>query len=156
MSESTLTVRKAIRIIAVTWILSLVTTLAIVYLVPIVLRPTWHKVAMFSGTFEGFDSERTDDFHIPSDHWKVHWEVDCEVPPPEDVEFRLSGLVGGHWWGGFRLRKVWLEDFRRATQQGVEWWGHVSGIEYVTESGYFYLIISGVSVDWEVTVEAYY
>jgi hypothetical protein len=34
MSESTLTLRKAIPIIAVTWILSLITTLAVVYLAP--------------------------------------------------------------------------------------------------------------------------
>ncbi len=156
MFEGMIPLRKSIRTIVVTWILSMVTTLAVVYFAPRIIPRGWHEVATFSGAFQGFDSELTDIFHIPSDHWKVNWEVDCEVPPPEDVEFRLSGLVGGHWWGPFTLRKVWLEDFRRATQQGVEWWGHVSGIEYVTESGDFWLIISGVSVDWEVTVKAYY
>ena len=52
MSESNLTLRKAIPITAVTWILSLVTTLAVVYVLPIILRPTWHEITTFSGNFE--------------------------------------------------------------------------------------------------------
>jgi len=162
MSGSTLTFKKAIHIIAVTLIL-LITILAFIYVVPIILRPTWHDVATFSGTFQGFDTENTDGFHISSDHWRLHWEVRCEEPPPEDVEFVfiVIGRDSDLLLGAFKLRKVWLEDFRGARVQahkgeGAKWSDHDWGIEYITGSGDFFVRIIGVSVDWEITVEAYY
>jgi len=70
MSESTTTIKKAIPFIAVTWILSLVTTLAVVYFAPNIFPKTWHEVIRFDG-------HDVDPYHhsfeVPSMNYKVKW-----------------------------------------------------------------------------------
>lgn len=164
MSESTFSFKKAIPIIAVTWILSLVTTLAFVYVVPIILPPTWHEVATFSGTFQDREGETTDIFYISSDHWRLKWDVECEDPPPEDVEFFF--IVGYPLWisetfvmplgGTFELRRWTLEDFRASKGLGFEWLCSQDGTEYITGSGEFVVRVVGARLEWEIIVEAYY
>ncbi len=155
--------KRMILIILVTWILSLVTTLAFVYVViPNILRPrpaTWHEVTGFSGTFQEFDIEDTDIFYIPSDHWRLHWTVTTGTPPPDDVEFRLFiELNSTH--GRYYPSLVWLKsaDFQASQHpdDGQDWWGYRDGTEYVTGSGWSSFRLRGARLDWEITVEAYY
>jgi hypothetical protein len=152
MSESTSTLKKAIPIIAVTWILSLTTTLVFVYFViPNIFPPTWHEVTTFSGTFQEFNYSGTESFYVPSDHWRFEWSVECDAPPPTDVEFRLFlGFLGDSL--------VWLtrEDFIGSVGQDIESWNYLRGSEYITGSGAYTFWLVGANLDWKITVEAYY
>jgi len=154
MSEATFTFKKAFPVIAITWILSLATTLAFVYVVPIILRPTWHEITTFSGNFQELDNEFTSEFHISSNHWRLHWEVMCEEPPPEDVEFRLF-LKGESNYPLTQITWLTQSDFKRSI--GQEYWSSLRDkTEYITGSGVFDLAIVGARLDWEIIVEAYY
>jgi len=51
MSEFRLQLKKAIPVIVVTWILSSVTTLAVVYFAPDIFR-TWHEVVTFADEYD--------------------------------------------------------------------------------------------------------
>jgi len=155
VSETKFPSKKAIPIIVVTWILSLATTLAVVYVVPNILRPTWHEVARFSGTLEELDRDDDNNFYISSNHWRLYWEVNCEEESlPADVEFRLF------LWGesNYPLTQItWLtqSDFKRSI--GQEYWSSLRDkTEYITGSGVFDLAIVGARLDWEIIVEAYY
>ena len=156
MSESTLAVRKAIRIIAVTWILSMVTTLAVVYVMPLILRPTWHEVATFSGTFQELDNYSPSEVYISSNNWRLYWEVNGEDPPPEDIEFRLF-LFSDNFNSYPSTQITWLtqSDFKRSIGQGL-WLSLRDGTEYITGSGVFSLCLVGAKLSWEIVVEAYY
>ena len=161
MSEVRLQLKKAIPIIVVTWILSLTTTLAFVYIViPNIFPPTWKEVATLSGTLQERDAEVTDSFSIPSNHWRLHWRVECDDPPSDDVEFFF--LVGyseyAPWILGqtFESRKVTLEDFRAPKALGFEWLTSERGTEYITGSGEFAMRVVGARIEWEIQVEAYY
>jgi len=152
MSETTFPFKKAIPIIAVTWILSLITTLAFVYIViPNIFPPTWHEVAEFSGIFRELDDEDTDSFYISCDHWRIDWNVYSDDPPSEDVEFRLFVL------GSSYSDCVWLTLADFPWSKGQEIWLCAKwGTEYVIGSGEFRLRIVGASLEWDIDVEAYY
>ncbi len=152
MSEVRLQLKKAIPIIVVTWILSAITTLALVYIPPILLPKSWHEVETFSGSFQERVAEDTDSFHISSDHWRIRWHVDREPPPPEEVEFFfIVNLLD------FRLRRLTIEDFRAPEGHPVGAWLYsLSGTEYITGSGEFAIRVVGARLEWEIIVEAYY
>ena len=165
MVDATFSFKKELSIIVVTWILSMITTLALVYVViPNIFPKAWHEVATFSGAFYDRESESTDSFYIPSDNWRLYWNVDCETPPPEDVEFFF--ILGYPFWLSetwvipvgqtFELRRVTLEDFRAPQALDFEWLDSESGTEYITGSGEFIIRVIGANIEWEVTVEAYY
>ena len=148
MSEGAIPIRKAIPIIVVTWILSLVTTLAIVYYALNASPKTWHKVVTFAEEYDVYTREEDKFFHVPSEHWKIEWTVMPNTyPPSEDA------------WFAFHLDS---EDYITFTQVAVtptdfEWYpmGH-SGTEYITDSGDFSITVSGEGVLWAIKVEAYY
>lgn len=134
--------------------MSSVTILALVYVVvPSILRPTWHEVTKFSGSFREFDTEDTDSFHISGDHWRLNWIVETDTPPPDDVEFRLF-LSSTRYYPSL----VWLKaaDFGGSVGENMQWWGYRDGTEYLTGSGWFSFRLVGARLDWEITVEAYY
>jgi len=158
MSEAKFQFKKAIPIIAITWILSLATTLAFVYLMPYVFPPTWHEVATLSGTFQEFDAEY-DSFSIQSNHWRLLWRVECDDPPSDDVHFFfLVRYPDYEPWvlSTFVSRRVRLEDFRAPKAVESEWLTSISGTEYITGSGEFRVWLNGCSLEWEIIIEAYY
>ena len=146
MSESTLTIKKAIPIIAVTWILSLVTTLAFVYVVPIILQPTWHEVAKFTG-----DSTIPDNaFYISSDHWRILWFASPN-PLTEDTSFWFWMFKSGDIYPPyFDLGTLTESDFEK------QFMNQCAGVEYITGAGRFVIDVWADSASWEIIVEAYY
>jgi len=160
MSEVSIPFKKAIPIIAVTWILSLATTLAFVYLMPYVFPPTWKEVATLSGTLQERETEVTDSFSIQSNHWRLRWRVECDDPPSDDVEFLFLVRYSEYepWTIGqtFTSRRVTLEDFRAPKALGFEWLTSDRGTEYITGSGEFRVWLVGCSLEWEIIIEAYY
>jgi len=146
MSELRLQLKKAIPIIVVTWILSSVTTLAVVYFAPDIFR-TWHKVVTFADEYDVYTREENKAFYVPSKHWKIEWTVLLNAyPPSKDT------------WFTFYLDS---EDYVTFTQVEVtptdfEWDTGHSGTEYITGSGDFSITVSGEGVLWAITVEAYY
>jgi hypothetical protein len=136
MSELTSTLKKAIPIIVVTWLLSLVTTLAFVYVViPSIFTPTWHQVERF----EGYD---TDDYWNSFDVSSMHWRI------------RL-GLFGDLQSdnGSFQLT---VDDFVLREFPWEYLWGGYMVDNYFTGSGLHYIEVDAENVEWVITVEAYY
>ena len=80
-----------IRIVAITWILSLITTLVVVNFVPAIPKKSWHLFEFYEGTFLGSIDEPDFLYYeitIPSDIWKISWRVySNQTPLPEDVLF---------------------------------------------------------------------
>lgn len=149
MSEATFPFKKAIPIIVVTWILSLVTTLAIVYVAPNIFPPTWHEVAKFAGdSLYGYTRETTDVFCIKSNHWRIECSVLADYPPSEDAEFRFYVDQEG---GGVRTL-----TFRRLTPSDFEWKNSFIMSEYITGSGSYSIEVVAYYVLWGIIVEAYY
>ncbi len=145
LSEETIPIKKAIRIIAVTWILSMVTALAIFYFLPNLFPRTWHEVARFSGT----DTRPTDFFIIPSDNWRISWHVSGN-PLTETTSF----------WFWVHNDKTILPVFDLGTLTEVDFeaafFSTPSGVEYITGSGRFQIEVLVENVAWEIIVEAYY
>jgi hypothetical protein len=146
MSESALTLKKVIPIIIVTWLLSSVTTLAIVYFSPNIFPKTWHVIE----TFEGWDTDKlktqlyrnwTD---VPSMHWRIglsvkpyNWTLS---DPNEDAKFQLTV-------DDLTLRELDWED--------IGLW-YVSK-DYFTGSGRHYIdVYADGDVEWVINIWAYY
>jgi len=137
MSELTSTLKKAVPIIAVTWILSMITTLAVVYFAPNIFPKTWHEVARFEGT----TAEETPDFYVPSINWRIIWSVDMEQYIPEDARIKFY-LIG---YQSFLFREF-IPKFR-----------YEDGEEYLTGSGSWSIaIVADGLAKWHIIVEAYY
>jgi hypothetical protein len=138
MSEGTSTIKKAIPIIAVTWILSLVTILAVVYFAPNIFPKTWHEVARF----EGYDVDGYwESFKVPSMHWRVEWiswHTYAFSEVPEDARFFV--IVDG-----FALRELTGDDT-------FEYYGE----DYFTGSGLHWIEVYAKNTEWLIIVEAYY
>ena len=135
MSESTFPLKKVIPIIVVTWILSLVTTLAVVYFAPNIFR-TWYEM-------ERFEGNDTDDYWNTFDVPSMHWRIRCGV----------FGLPIGSRDSRFHLT---VDDFtlRELTWEYVGY-GY-SGENYFTGSGLHYIEVYADNVEWVIIVEAYY
>lgn len=117
---------------------------------PLMVRPTWHETANFTGKFEDHTNERSGSFHVSSEHWRIHWTAISDLPIPEDVCFQFLLLDGSEMTGHvahFRLRQLTISDF---------WSDTCVEIEYVTGSGTFSLIVYGTAVRWSITIEEYY
>ena len=149
MSEGRISLKNAVRIIAVTWVLSLITTLAVVYVLPTIRQPSWHEVVRFADNFVDYRRE-TKFFSVPSDHWRIHWDAMTEIPAPEEAWFRFYVDLEseGRQSRSFKLRELRTDDF--------EWEPSWSGVEYVTGSGSFSIEVVGKAVLWGIIVESYH
>jgi len=147
MSELTSTLKKAIPIIAVTWILSLVATLVVVYFAPNIFPKTWHEVARFEGGINEetppFSREETPSFYVPSINWKIIWSVNIEHPMPQDVRIQLylSGF-NTFLYQEFRPKSTYLGEVGEYYLTGEGWWS-IEVIAYGLEK-------------WYIIVQAYY
>ncbi|UCE38729.1 MAG: hypothetical protein JSW00_05735 [Thermoplasmata archaeon] len=135
MSELTLTLKKAIPIIVVTWILSLVTTLAVVYFTPNIFPKTWHEIERF----EGYDTDDYENsFDVPSMHWRIRLGLFGDLPS-DNGSFQLTV-------DDFALRKLPWEYI----------WAGYLGDNYFTGSGRHWIEVYADNVEWVIIVEAYY
>ena len=145
MSEVPFPFRRVVPIIVVTWILSMVTTLALVYFAPNIPMRTWHEVVTFEHEFQDHDTEMTDRFHVPSNHWAIRWIADGdELAAPEDISFTLSLRGGPH------------HTYLAVTPADFEWRSFWSGFEYITGSGQFAVKLGGKNVHCHIVIVAYY
>jgi len=146
MSEVRLQLKKAIPIIVVTWIISTVTTLALVYIVPISLPRSWHEVAKFSGTGTKPDNA----FYASSDHWRILWFASPD-PLNEDTSFRFWMFSSGNIIPPqFESNTFTASDFDK------QHFNQLAGVEYITGRGRFIIDVLAESASWEIIVEAYY
>jgi len=144
-------IKKAIPIIVVTWILSLVTTLAIVYFAPNTFPRTWHEVARFSHYFTDYDKNTTNVFNVPSNYWRIEWHASTgSFTASEDRTFAFKLLSEGEEADAFTptLCTVTPADF--------DWDSLWSGTEYITGSGSFYIRVTATNVSWIIAIQAYY
>jgi hypothetical protein len=152
LSERGHSKKQVLVIIAVTWILSFVTTLVIVN-----HQKSWHMLEIYDGTFNG--TAEVPDFlyfepTINSDIWRISWHVSCsENPPQEDVLFYFV-VAPDTVHQEYPRNYVTKEDFR--SDRGGWYKDYENGIEYFFGSGKKYLTIQGIKLDWTVIIEEYY
>ena len=152
---------QLLKIIAITWILSLITALVVVNFAGIFQQKSWHRIEVYKGTFYG-STEIPDFFYfeprINSDIWRISWRVSTdENPPPEDVlfYFRLSGTPDTNILNQEYPRNfVTKEDFR--SDRGGGYKKSEAGVEHFFGSGKPTLTIQGVKLDWRIIIEEYY
>ena len=149
MSEVSYPFRKAIPIIIVTWILSMVTSLALVYYAPNILPRTWHRIEKLQITFEDF-RETTNVVNVPSNRWRIGWEVGItrmdDLPESEVNSFTI--YLDSNDTSTYALDRVTPADF--------EWRYVWNGFKETTGSGQFYIIVAGEHVRCNIIIEAYY
>ena len=161
MTEESIWDKKTIRIIAVTWILSLITTLIVVNFVPAIPKNSWHRVEDYSGTLKG-TFEVPDLVYIEpiinADIWRISWRVSSdENPPPEDALFYfiLSGTPDTNTvTQEYPRNYVTKEDFRWDREGWYK--QYEEGVEYFFGSGRPTLTIQGIKLDWRIIIEEYY
>jgi len=158
MSEARFSKKQVIEIIAITWVLSLVTTLVVVNFLAPNPKNSWHLVEIYQGTFQGSIDEP--DFlyfepTISADNWRIIWHVNCnQTPPPEDVLFHFTISDSRHI-ATYPRNYVTKEDFRSYSGEWFE--KSEEGIEYFVGSGMkIYLTIRGIKISWKVIIEEYY
>lgn len=146
MSEIRLQLKKATPIIVTTWILSMVTTLALVYVEPILFPRSWHEVAKFSGT----GTKPENPFYASSDHWRILWFASPD-PLTEDTSF---------WFWMFKSGNIFPPHFDSGTFTASDFekqfFNQLAGVEYITGTGSFIIDVMAESASWEIIVEVYY
>jgi len=154
MSEGTISIKKAVPIIVLTWILSMVTTLALVYFVPFILPRSWHGVAMFSGT----SIKAGNRFYVSSDHWRIYWFAKPD-PLNENTSFRFFVFNSEEAFAPyFESDTLTASDFEKQYFSGIllSFNQPPAGFEYITGKGGFFIDVLADSAKWIITVEAYY
>ena len=148
MSEESIWTKKTVSIIAVAWILSLVTTLVVVNFVPSLPTGTWHEVAQFHGT----TTTPTDAFNIPSNQWRIRWIAQPNpLPSNEKTSFRFWAYpIDNYSYTAFELGTLVASDFEKA------FFTMTSEVEYITGSGSYGIDVFVDGVEWDITIEAYY
>ena len=149
MPEVTYPLRKTIPIIVVTWILSMVTTIAIVYYAPNFLPRTWHRVEYLSITFEDF-RETTYVVNVPSNCWRIGWgagHARMDDLPESEIN-SLTIYLDSNDTRFHALCTITPTDF--------EWRPVWDGSKDITGSGQFYIIVAGEHVRCNIIIEAYY
>jgi len=145
MSESTFPLKKVIPIIVVTWLLSLVTTLAIVYITPNIPPRTWHEIATFySQDYEKGPINIFEEFSHPSSNlWRIRWGMTADS---EDASF------------GFLVFHISVDPVssRPVCQLGLDGVEDASAVEYFTGTGSFTLHVFFNACTWSLGIEAYY
>lgn len=160
MSEESIWNKKTISIIAVTWILSLVTTLVVINFVsPPIPKKSWHVVEIYSGTFLGSIEEPDFLYFEPTisvDNWRIVWRVYTnQTIPPEDVLFYFIISGSDSATGTYPRNHVTKEDFRSIS--GASFDKIERGVKYFVGSGEdLYLTVLGIKINWSVRVEEYY
>ena len=153
MSEGSFWNKKTISIIAVTWILSLVTTLVVVNFVPILRTKSWHFVEGFGDKFQDEGGYQEFEFRISSEHWRVNWGLlfNIKFPLPEDAFFHAS--ISEAPYGSAIFLHVTREDlFARGVGNDTT---QFAEIQYLTGSGEMRLRVSGAWVRWSIVIEEY-
>ena len=158
MSKDGYSKKQVIEFIAITWILSLITTLVVVnFLLLDNSEKIWHRLEVYEGTFNG--TAEVPDFlyfepTINSDIWRISWHVSCnENPPIEDVLFYFF-VTPDTVHQEYPRNYVTKEDFR--SDRGGGYNNYENGIEYFFGSGKKYLTIQGIKLDWTAIIEEYY
>ena len=148
---------QLIKIVVITWVLSLATTLFVVNFIPTLPTSRWHLLTYYEGSFEGSLDEPEYVFYEPSiltDVWRITWHVHSdEIPIPEDVLFYFR--VGYDTSQiEFPRNYVTKEDFR--SDRGGFFKSSADGIEYFFGAGKKYLTIEAIDLDWTLFIEEYY
>lgn len=157
MSKEGYSKKQVTKIIAITWILSAITTLVMINLVPPIPKNSWRILEVYQGTFNG-SVELPDYLYyeptINADIWRISWHVSCsENPPQEDVLFYFI-VSPDTVLQEYPRNYVTKEDFR--SDRGGWYKTYEEGIEYFFGSGKKYLTIQGIKLNWTLIIEEYY
>ena len=139
MSEKSFSSSKVIQIIVITWILSFVTTIFVVYTAPTFFQKSWHETYRFSGSFNE-DGDEYPEIFIESDHW------------------RLSETITRKETGGRAKISIFKPETKLEPIMDYE------RIENtftrtslpIHQAGYHLLRVEGNNCDWEIIIEEYY
>ncbi|UCH32736.1 MAG: hypothetical protein JSV05_05020 [Candidatus Bathyarchaeota archaeon] len=124
-----------------------VTFVILVY--PSLLPKGWHEVTFFSGTFQEYDSETLEKFHISSNHWRLKWNTDLHKNP-ENAEFHVFVIE----WINVRPYFHQAAPITPESRVGSFWIDY--GLEYFIGPGQKQVEVAGATVNYTIIIEAYY